>query len=257
MIYEKLPVVLLSTLASEKKQTTNSAIASCILTNREEVSRMGIAELAERCHVGTGSISRFCRDVGFRDFSELKQLLSDTSFHFEEIKAEDDRMKADLWVERVSDSMKQAEMSMDLSKIRELCLDIRSFEKVSAYGMLKAETAAVCLQADLLMMGKNIHTSVAYAEQTEQILSAGKDELIIIFSYTGSYFNYQNFRLKEKHLVLPKIWMICGKGAEKPWFADEMITFDSDGSQISHPFQLQTAAGIIVQIYADLCGSGQ
>ena len=250
MIYEKLPVVLLSTMAAEKNQTTNSLIASYILSHREEAKNMGIKELAERCHVGTGSISRFCREVGFRDFSELKQLIEGTSYYFEKIEAGDASEGAGQWLDHVFGEMRKALDSLDLKQAEKLCGDIRSYDKIFACGMMKAESAAISLQADMLMLGKQVHTSVAYADQIEKILAAGKDELIIIFSYTGSYFDCQDFRAEEKHLILPKIWMICGSDRKLPWFVDEVLRFESGGDQLSHPYQLQMAESIIAQMYA-------
>lgn len=83
MIYGKLPVVFLSVIASEKSGSTNSIIADYILNHMDEVKNLGIKEIAERCHVGTGSVSRFCKDIGLQDFVELRELLSTTGAYFE------------------------------------------------------------------------------------------------------------------------------------------------------------------------------
>ena len=51
MIYGKLPVIFLSTIASEKKDNTNSQIAAYLLDHLEESRSMGIRDLAEACSV--------------------------------------------------------------------------------------------------------------------------------------------------------------------------------------------------------------
>ena len=247
MIYQKLPVVFLSELAAEKKDSTNYVIADYILTHQEQIMHMGIKELANACHVGTGSVSRFVRDIGLSDFNELKQILSDNKSHFEMQEGEDYTKE---WTDYVSASLYQVQHSLQEAKIRELCEDMQRYEKISAYGMLKAESAAINLQVDMLMMGKRIHTSIAYADQMEEILHAGKDELIIIFSYTGSFFNYRSFRNKEQNLMRPKIWMICGSQKAMPAYVNEVIRFDSDLDQRSHPYQLEAVESILVQTYA-------
>ncbi len=247
MIYQKLPVVFLSELAAEKKDSTNYVIADYILTHQEQIMHMGIKELANACHVGTGSVSRFVRDIGLSDFNELKQILADNQDHFEIQEGED---YAKEWTDYVSASLYQVQHSLQETKIRELCEDMQRYEKISAYGMLKAESAAINLQVDMLMMGKRIHTSIAYADQMEEILHAGKDELIIIFSYTGSFFNYRSFRNKEQNLMRPKIWMICGSQKAMPAYVNEVIRFDSDLDQRSHPYQLEAVESILVQTYA-------
>ena len=42
MIYDKLPIVFLSTIASEKKDSTNSQIASYILDHLDESSQLSL-----------------------------------------------------------------------------------------------------------------------------------------------------------------------------------------------------------------------
>ena len=80
MIYSKLPVVFLSTIASERNGSTNCMIASYILDHLNEVQNMGIRDIAEKCHVAMSSISRFCKEIGLRDYAELKELLNCPAF---------------------------------------------------------------------------------------------------------------------------------------------------------------------------------
>lgn len=251
MLYDKLPVVLLSTLASEKNNSTNSVIAEYILTHRETAAKAGIKDLAEACHAGTGSVSRFCREIGLQDFSELKALLRDASFTFEfekDIPDVTDRMRA--WKDHVCSAVETVSTSIDPETVRKLCEDLHNYKSIYAFGMMKGQSAALCMQADMLMMGKHILTSVSYADQIDSILHASKEDLIIIFSYTGSYFDYQDFRAAEKRLILPKIWMICGTERKQPWFADGVIRFSSMLDQRSHPYQLLAAESLIMQEYA-------
>ncbi len=248
MIYDKLPVVFLSTMASEKKDSTNKIIAEYILSHQDEIRNISIKELADACHVGTGSLSRFVRDIGLNDFAELRMLLGDTFYRFE--KAETETDLAEDQGRFISRSVVQALSSIDMKTVEMLAKDMHDYKKVYVCGMLKAQNAAVDLSVDMCMLGKLISTNTAYADQIDHIIKAGKEDLIIVFSYTGSYFDYQDFRAREKHLILPKIWMICGTQKEMPWFIDHVIRFDSTGSQRSHPFQLEAAESLIVQTYA-------
>ncbi|WRK52850.1 hypothetical protein SD457_21905 [Coprobacillaceae bacterium CR2/5/TPMF4] len=95
MIYDKLPIVFLSTIASEKKDSTNSQIASYILDHLDELQNIGIKKMASECSVAISSISRFCKEIGLRDFAELKELLLSTDLYFEEqstLKSPKDRL---------------------------------------------------------------------------------------------------------------------------------------------------------------------
>lgn len=99
------------------------------------------------------------------------------------------------------------------------------------------------------MLGKQVDSYVSYFQQMEHILSADENDLIIVFSYTGSYFDYENLRALQKKLEAPKIWMITSAQQEYPYFVDEVLTFQSLQDQGSHPYQLQFIASLIAQEY--------
>lgn len=253
MIYGKLPVVFLSTIASEKKGSTNSVIASYILDHLEEMKGMGIKDIAEECSVAVSSISRFCKDIGLRDFVELKELLLTTDFYFEEqSQSLSLKQRINDYHHKIDESLEWVEKSIDGHQLMKLCKDIKIYPRVAIFGLLKAESVAINLQGDLLMLGKQVYTHVSYQEQMNYILNCHQDDLIIIFSYTGSYFDYSSLRSLQKKLELPRIWMISSEKKDYPTFINEVILFDSLQDQASHPYQLQFIASLIAQEYAKL-----
>ena len=68
MLCGKLPIVFLSTLASEKKDSTNSQIATYLLNHLDDIKNIGIQEMAKEYSVAMSSISRFCKEIGLNDF---------------------------------------------------------------------------------------------------------------------------------------------------------------------------------------------
>ena len=250
MIYQKLPVVFLSIIASEKKGSTNSEIASYLLNHLDEMQNIGISEMAKRCHVANSSISRFCKEIGLQDFNELKELLLEQNIYFEKQSNQMTSKERLLdYCNHVKNSIDEVALSIDMDKIHKLCQDISHYSTIASFGLLKAEGAALSLQADLLMQGKQIYTNINYQEQMDYIFHASANDLIIIFSYTGSYFDYQEIRANKKQLVKPKIYMITGNDLEYPDFIDETIIFKSKHDQGSHPYQLQFIESIIAQEY--------
>ena len=149
-------------------------------------------------------------------------------------------------------SIQMVEKTIDGHQILKLCQDIKQYNNVALFGLLKAGSAAINLQGDLLMLGKRVYMHVSYAQQIQYIVNASKDDLIIIFSYTGSYFDYQDLRALKKKLYEPKIWMITSKKESYPDFVDEIISFQSLQDQGSHPYQLQFVASLIGQEYAKI-----
>ena len=71
--YEKLPIVLLSELASGREDSYNCRIASWLLGHLGE--QVSAKEIAQACFVSISAVSRFCKDIGLEDFYALRELL--------------------------------------------------------------------------------------------------------------------------------------------------------------------------------------
>ena len=220
MLYGKLPIVFLSTLASEKKDSTNSQIATYLLNHLDDIKDIGIQEMAKECSVAMSSTSSKAKD-------RLKEYSS-----------------------KVKESITMVEKSIDIQQIDALCKEIQKYEQVGIFGLLKAGAVAFNLQSDLLMLGKQTYSNISYKQQLQYISSTNEDDLLIIFSYTGSYFDYPDIRTLKNRLKKPQIWLISSKQESYPDFIDHVITFDSKQDPNSHPYQLQFIASLIAQEYA-------
>lgn len=250
---QRFEVALLSAAASERGGTTNAAIAHFILGHPGEVRSMGIVELARACSVGTGSVSRFCRDIGLRDFAELREILAQPDVA-EQGPPEDGGFstRAERLWRGAAERMARAAASLDESAVARLCADIASHENVAVFGLLKSAGVAANLQADLLLCGKRVVTHVSYAEQMRHLATAGPDDLMILFSYTGSYFDYGDVRGIREQLAHTKVWMVCGGKVALPPYVGDAVHFDSAGDRTGHPYQLQIIETIIAAEYARL-----
>ena len=152
MFYGKLPIVFLSTLASEKKDSTNSQIATYLLNHLDDIKDIGIQEMAKECSVAMSSISRFCKEIGLNDFNELRELLISTKMNFEPSSKAKNRLEE--YSLKVKESITMVEKSIDMQQINVLCKEIQKYQQVGIFGLLKAGAVAFNLQSDLLMLGK-------------------------------------------------------------------------------------------------------
>ena len=251
VIYGKLPALFLSAVSSEKNGSINSAIAGYILGHLEAVREMGIQELAGACHVSAASVSRFCKEVGFQSYAELRHVLETTQLDFNSLfPRETPEGRRGKVAQEISSSIQAAGQGVDMAKLRQLCREMRQYRRVAAFGILKAETAAICLQCDLLMQGKRIYTNVSFPQQMEYLFQAGEEDLILLFSWTGSYFEYQDLRGREEALRAPRIWMVSGLDKPFPPYVDQVLLYPSQGGHLGHPFQLLTVASLIAQEYS-------
>lgn len=253
MLYTKLPVILLSVIASEKVGTTNHVIASYIIEHSTEIKNCPIHELAKLCHVANSSISRFCKEIGLESYEELKYILNEDAVHFDQVQMPlVNKKEIAAYANEVSTAIVEVADSISTSQIIDLCKDIKKYKKVAIFGLLKGQLAVYSLQTDLLMLNKSVYTTFVFQQQVEYLRQVDKDTLLIIFSYTGTYFDYQNLRSMQMKLEQAKIYFITGYKGELPSFIDERIGFASDLQQKNHPYQLQFVSSLIGQVYANL-----
>lgn len=245
MIYDTLHVALLSSIAADER-STNAAIARYVLEQGVHIGDLTVRGLADACHVGTGTVSRFCREVGFASFDDMREALCSTDRSFERVSIEELTRAA-------SKAMLDVTRTVNADALESLARDVIAYDKVSAFGLLKGQAAATCLQVDLIMQGKYIDTCVSYAEQIERLGSAGRDELFVVFSYTGSYFDSERLRESLYRLDRPRIWMVCGRGVSVPEPVYATLSFETDFGRLGHPYQLQLVASMVAQAYARLC----
>lgn len=199
MIYDKLPIVFLSTIVSEKNGSTNCVIATYILDHLEDMQNIGIKDIAKKCNVAVSSISRFCKEIGLKDFVELKELLLSTNLYFEEqSKSLSLYGRIEDYGNKIAESIQMVKNTIDVHQLIKLCDDIKKYKRIGIFGLLKAGAVVINLQVDLLMLGKQVYTNISYTQQMQYILTADKNDLIIIFSYTGSYFDYQDLRALKR-----------------------------------------------------------
>lgn len=214
---------------------------------------MTLIQLAEACAVGMGTVSRFCRDIGLRDFAELRELLATPGLDFiRESNKDEPAARLDDYMRVVTARIAEVSASIDMRAVDLLCERIHDAARVSTYGLLKAGGVAFNLQSDLLVLGKRATTSTSYAEQMRQLAHTTRDDLVVVFPYTGSYFDYSGLGSLHKQLMVPEIWMVRGGDRERLPFVNGEVRFHSTGDLAGHPYQLQFVESVIAQEYAAL-----
>jgi len=250
--YGKLPIVLLSELAAGKEDSNNCRIARYLLDRLDHLEDVSVELLAEECFVSKATVSRFCRDIGLEDFTELRGLLRQTEKTFTLYgKGLPPKEQGLDFCERVHESLSLVAGTIDYAALDRLAQEICGAKRVAAFGLLKAETAAISLQSDLVMLGRNAITKVSFREQVEFLAAAQPSDLVIIFSYTGIYFDYGLPR--DVLHGGPKVWFVTGNPDIRERFkakglaTDRLLIFQSKQDFVSHPYQLQMAASLIAQ----------
>ena len=247
--YGKLPIVLLSEIASAKEDTYRCRIATYLLgRGREKVT---VEEIARDCFVSKSAVSRFCREIGLEDFDELKEIVMDTDRPFGFLGNDlEPSSRASVVVQKAADAMQQVAETLDYVALHKLVSEMQKAKRIACFGLLKAETAAINLQCDLTMLGFTVLTKVSYKDQMDFLSQSEADDLILIFSYQGIFFEYD--LPAEMKNGKGRIWIITGNPSAKEQLnhrsmIHDVLSFDSALDFLSHPYQLLAVSGIIAQ----------
>ena len=255
-----LVIMLLSTLNSEPRGSNNYNIATYILEHISELENESITSIAEACFVSNSSVSRFCRQIGLKDFNELKMQLAkynnvrDSKFSYGG-RDEDDLVQS--YFNRVIFNLRRVQETISENVIDQLVVDIHQHKNVYAFGYLQSAYSALNLQGDIISSGKIIETSLRFSEQINIINRATEDDLIIIFSQSGNYFD-RAFRepVAIKKNFNTKIYMITmNKAMTKSPLVDEVILYDSEDDYASHPYPQDVIGCLISMKYAKYCNA--
>ena len=246
--YGKLRIILLSEMAAGKQDSYRCRIAEYLLKRLGKP--VSVEEVASACYVSKSAVSRFCRDIGLEDFSELKDLIPYHANAFMPIahdrSAEE---QLDAVASTAADSLLQCAATLDREALGRLTDDILHSAKVACIGLFKAEFAALNLHYDLTMLGKESVSKVAFKDQMDLLASADKYDLIIVFSYKGIFFDY-GLPAEIRH-GKKRIWIVTGNPDAGETLSHlplrGILSFSSRLDFNSHPYQLITAASMIAQ----------
>lgn len=253
-----LIIILLSLINSEINDSNNYKIAKYILENINVLENCSITELAKKCYVSNSSISRFCRDIGLKDYNELKnqvakyQISHKIAIHKFNYQGINGQTPVHSYIDEVINNLQLLRNSININDIKDLVKDIYNYKHVAAFGYLQSETVALNLQFDLQTNRKIIFTCMQYANQIEHIKNADENHLIIIFSDSGTYFKraFARTHIFKNTLHKPKICLITGNQNIHLPYVDKYIRYKSGNDYASHPYPLIVLSGIICSQYS-------
>lgn len=186
---------LLEYVNSSTKKDINYEIALIILKNFNKVKNMNITEISELCYVSPATISRFCRLIGFDNFSEFKKfsnikfsLQKDYSNKLIDTGKKDIKLAYEEYTNSLIQNMIYSLGNIDYEQIDNIVKKIHFSEKVGFFGVQFIQSCGKHLQSKLILTGKYIEAYSSYNKQLECARNLDSESLAIIVSVEGSYF---------------------------------------------------------------------
>lgn len=195
-------------LDTADENNTNYNIAWYMVHHLDEIATIGISDLAKACFVSPATISRFCRTIGYDNFAHLKHDCATSRKYRHRInnvnKIPVDSMRknpkavTEFYVHKINQAMEEMIGYLDWKQIDEILKLIHDYKKVYFFGTQFSHSAALHLQADLLMLDKFTIAYIDYEKQLESTKYLDQDSIAIIISVNGHFLNSAN---KAMHYI--------------------------------------------------------
>ena len=249
---------ILSEMSSVYYELTISEkrIAEYILDHTDEVQMMSISELAEACHVGEATITRFCKRFHSRGYTALKiELVKLSHPSYEPFSdSQESETTTDSTAHQNIGGMLYGEYSAAMKQTAELLKKeqvIRAVEVLSqaeiVYCMGQGGSMIIAMEAAHLFStasGKFFSVTDSHM-QAIAIATAGENDVILFFSYSGATKDLIETLSYARERGLRSILVTHFANSPGAGLADVTLLCGADES----PLQLGSVGARIAQMY--------
>lgn len=180
---------LSSIINSEKMDNINYVLAQYLLENLNRISNISILELTEECFTSRSAVRRFCAQLGYDNFSELKKSVTRLVFP-SNLKYRDIRDYSDyqsLIKKLIEDMIKDIDEQFTTEKINSLCELIHKDVNVVFLCPNNTSGTIIKFQQELMFASKVINVISASFTTNEVLESLGESDIVITISVSGKF----------------------------------------------------------------------
>lgn len=174
-----------------------SEIASYILNNKDEITKLKIQELADILFISKSAIHRFVKKIGFNGFNDLKvsiakenaDLLENNSYinvNYPFQAKDNPRQIAFKLLELYEKAIKDTFEYVDLDQIKAVSQLIDSADVIDVYTHAHNSNIAENFQDKMLTIGKSVNCPSSFYNQRLTVLASDQKHVAIILSYSGN-----------------------------------------------------------------------
>ncbi len=173
-----------------------SEIASYILNNKDEITKLKIQELADILFISKSAIHRFVKKIGFNGFNDLKvsiakenaDLLENNSYinvNYPFQAKDNPRQIAFKLLELYEKAIKDTFEYVDLDQIKAVSQLIDSADVIDVYTHAHNSNIAENFQDKMLTIGRSVNCPSSFYNQRLTVLASDQKHVAIILSYSG------------------------------------------------------------------------
>lgn len=189
---------LISIMNSTNNDETYHDIARILIENIDKIHQMNITRIADLCYTSTATISRFCHELGFQNFTAFKSALEE-SYGFE-IDYDPEYINNDLPIsqrvkhlqKKTFDSLFFINKTLSVNDLIDLAKVIHNTKTIAFFSQSHYQFIALYLQQRLSLFKKIIYIDVEQKKQLSRAKHLNEDSLAIIYSPRGQSFIFSS-----------------------------------------------------------------
>lgn len=185
---------LINIMNETNKEETYHDLARILVENIDKIKNMSINQLAELCYVSTSTISRFCRELGFVNFSAFKSAL-DGGYGFEidyNHEYKDSHTSIHNKIEYLHNetlaTLESINTTCDVEDLITLAKSIHDTKNIVFFSQAHYQFLALYLQQRLALFKKIIYIDIEQRRQIARAEEMDENSLAIIYSPRGQSF---------------------------------------------------------------------
>ncbi len=173
----------------------------------KDIDDLSITVLAEECFTSPSTITRYTKNLGFKNFIDLKNSLIRNKEFLKEMRKDNynnlifnkttDKQSLISYIETIKNSMDDFAESVDFNGIDRLIDTIHSCSDVYLFGMQLSGSFAYYLQYMLMSYGKVAHFAFSTVQEKKFVNQMQKNDLCIFLTTDGNYFNARKYILEK------------------------------------------------------------
>jgi DNA-binding MurR/RpiR family transcriptional regulator len=194
-IVEQLIYTLLAYINNSLNKDINYYIAKSLLEHIHKIESSSLDSVAEACTVAPSTINRFCKRIGFKNFSNLRNSVAvpmGASFH-ENAELE---LSTQMFLKQLNENIEMID-NIPMSQIDRIVNQIKQSRRIVILGFEKHQVQAMELQKKLFLLGKLCECDTNLFKQIDALSDLSDEDMIITISIQGNILS-NHFPISEK-----------------------------------------------------------
>jgi RpiR family transcriptional regulator, carbohydrate utilization regulator len=197
---EQLIYTLLAYINNSLDKDINYSIAKSLLEHIDKIERFSLETAAEACNVAPSTINRFCKRLGFKNFSHLRSSAAMQVGHYSGVEK---LLSPEILEKKLKENIEMI-AKIKREQLERVTSKIYKSKKIVILGFEKNQIQALELQKRLLLLGKFCECSTNLFKQVDALSQLTEEDMIITISIQGNI-------LMDEFSIIDKIKMAKGK----------------------------------------------